>query len=193
MPRPLMILVLAVLAVPAGCGSQDASPQPRQPQAQAPAPAAGTSNPATASATAPPSPIVSGPVAPDAVVDGDTISLQGRRIRLHGIDAPEIAQTCEAGGKQMACGVTARNALIGFTMGTTVRCERQDVDRYGRDVSRCLADGFDVSAGLVRTGLAVAYREYSTAYIGEEETARRARRGMWKGTFIMPWDWRRRH
>ena len=71
-----------------------------------------------------------------------------------------------------------------------MRCDREDVDRYGRDVSRCYADGYDLSAGMVRAGLAVAYRQYSLSYVSEEENAKRLKHGMWKGTFVMPWDWR---
>lgn len=135
---------------------------------------------------------VSGKVSPEAVVDGDTIKLAGRRIRLHGIDAPERDQACTIGGRQIPCGVVARSALIGFVLGADVRCERKDVDRYGRDVSVCLADGANVSALMVRSGMAVAYRKYSSDYVAEEEEARQGKRGMWAGSFEMPWEWRAR-
>ncbi len=132
----------------------------------------------------------SGLVLPQSVIDGDTIVLEGKRIRLFGIDAPEKSQPCQVQEAAVACGIIARNALIGFVVGATVRCDREDVDRYGRDVSRCYADGYDLSAGMVRAGLAVAYRQYSLSYVSEEENAKRLKHGMWKGTFIMPWDWR---
>ena len=132
----------------------------------------------------------SGLVLPQSVIDGDTIELEGKRIRLFGIDAPEKSQPCQVQETAMACGIIARNALIGFVAGATVQCDREDVDRYGRDVSRCYADGYDLSAGMVRAGLAVAYRQYSLSYVSEEENAKRLKHGMWKGTFIMPWDWR---
>ena len=132
----------------------------------------------------------SGLVSPQSVIDGDTIVLEGKRIRLFGIDAPEKLQSCQVKEAAVACGMIARNALIGFVAGATVRCDREDVDRYGRDVSRCYAEGYDLSAGMVRAGLAVAYRQYSLSYVSEEENAKRLKRGMWKGTFVMPWDWR---
>ncbi len=132
----------------------------------------------------------SGLVLPQSVIDGDTIVLEGKRIRLFGIDAPEKSQPCQVQKPAVACGIIARNALIGFVTGATVQCDREDVDRYGRDVSRCYAEGYDLSAGMVRAGLAVAYRQYSLSYVSEEENAKRLKRGMWKGTFVMPWDWR---
>ncbi len=132
----------------------------------------------------------SGLVLPQSVIDGDTIVLEGKRIRLFGIDAPEKSQPCQVQEAAVACGIIARNALIGFVVGATVRCDREDVDRYGRDVSRCYAEGYDLSASMVRTGLAVAYRQYSLIYVSEEETAKRHKRGIWKGRFVMPWDWR---
>ena len=132
----------------------------------------------------------SGLVLPQSVIDGDTIVLEGKRIRLFGIDAPEKSQPCQVQEAAVACGIIARNALIGFVVGATVRCDREDVDRYGRDVSRCYADGYDLSAGMVRVGLAVAYRQYSLSYVSDEENAKRLKRGMWKGAFVMPWDWR---
>ena len=133
---------------------------------------------------------VSGLILPQSVIDGDTIVLQGRKIRLFGIDAPEKSQPCQVQDSAVACGNVARNALIGFVAGATVRCDRVDVDRYGRDVSHCYADGYDLSAGMVRAGLAVAYRRYSLIYVLEEEEAKKLKRGMWKGEFVMPWDWR---
>ena len=76
--------------------------------------------------------------------------------------------------------------------GQPVRCEQRDVDRFGRIVAVCfIAEGLDLGKEMVRTGWALAYRHYSTEYIGAEGEAQEARRGMWRGEFIAPWDWRR--
>ena len=112
------------------------------------------------------------------------------RIRLHGIDAPGKAQFCRISESDVACGEVAHHALIGFVSGIRVTCEHKDVDRYGRRVSRCLAGDFDLSAAMVRPGLASAYRQYSHDYIGEEERAKALRRGVWKGSFVEPWNLR---
>ena len=123
--------------------------------------------------------VLSGALSAEDVIDGDTINLGGKRIRLHGIDAPELAQMCTVRAKTTPCGVASRNTLIGFVAGATVTCTRQDIDRYGRDVSKCEVAGFDLSAGLVKAGQAVAYRQYSSAYVPDEDEARRLKRGIW--------------
>ena len=133
---------------------------------------------------------VSGAVSQEAVIDGDTLVLKGVRIRLHGIDAPELKQSCRISGTDVACGQIARHALIGFVSGIGIRCEHKDIDRYGRHVSRCLAGDLDLSAAMVRTGFALAYRKYSNDYIADEKHAKALGRGVWKGSFVEPWDWR---
>ena len=134
--------------------------------------------------------ITTGYLSHDAIVDGDTIHLGGRKVRLFGIDAPELSQPCISHGKTTSCGVTAKNALIGFTAGAKVSCVRKETDKYGRDVSLCFADEADLSAVMVRSGMAVAYRKYSLAYVPEEDAAKSHKSGIWSGTFTMPWDWR---
>jgi endonuclease YncB( thermonuclease family) len=125
------------------------------------------------------------------IIDGDTLDVADVRIRLHGIDAPEKDQTCVAGGAVWDCGVAAWGAIIQLTAGIRVDCAQQDVDQYGRVVARCIADGVDVGARLVATGWALAYQEYSLDYVPQEDAARAAGLGMWRGQFVPPWDWRR--
>jgi endonuclease YncB( thermonuclease family) len=72
-----------------------------------------------------------------------------------------------------------------------VACEQHEVDRYGRIVAVCRAGGEDLNAWLVSQGGALAYRHYSTAYVDEEDVARAAQLGIWRGAFTAPWDWRR--
>ncbi len=126
------------------------------------------------------------------VIDGDTIEVHGQRIRLHGIDAPESAQRCIVRGKTYPCGEIAAGALKDLTAGIEVRCEQVDVDRYGRVVATCYDNhDFDVNRNMVYTGWALAYRRYSTRYVATEDDAREAGRGLWRGVFVAPWDWRR--
>ncbi len=77
------------------------------------------------------------------------------------------------------------------TASPTVTCEERDVDRYGRIVAICSVAGEDVGAWLVSQGLAIAYRKYSLDYVDEEEAVEEAGRGMWRGEFVAPWEWRR--
>lgn len=126
------------------------------------------------------------------VVDGDTLAVNQKRVRLWGIDAPESAQQCaDPQGRPWPCGRRAANALDAWLQGRTVRCVQRDVDRYGRSVAECLVQGESVNAWMVRSGWAVAYREYATAYVGAEQQARAGKRNLWQGAFQMPADYRR--
>ncbi len=128
---------------------------------------------------------------PARVIDGDTIEIAGQRIRLHGIDAPESRQTCRRDTVTWRCGVEAARALRLFIDGQRVTCRERDIDRYGRIVAVCHAGGQDLNGLLVSEGMALAYRRYSTDYVGAEEAARAAGNGLWAGLFIPPWEWRR--
>jgi endonuclease YncB( thermonuclease family) len=125
------------------------------------------------------------------VIDGDTIDVAGERIRLHGIDAPERRQVCTVGGTDWSCGESARLALVHEARGRKVTCKGQERDRYGRLIAVCSAGGVDLNAMMVREGLALAYRRYSKDYVGVEESARRAHKGLWRSSFVEPWKWRR--
>jgi endonuclease YncB( thermonuclease family) len=126
-----------------------------------------------------------------SVVDGDTIEVAGERVRLHGIDAPESRQLCSVGGSDWRCGESAALALAGRADGRTVVCKGDERDRYGRIIAVCFAGSTDLNAMMVREGLALAYRQYSKDYVGEEEAARVASKGVWRSSFIEPWKWRR--
>lgn len=128
---------------------------------------------------------------PAKVIDGDTIKIHGAKIRLHGIDAPESAQVCKAEGKSYRCGTSATLALARRIAGKPISCEERDKDRYGRIVAVCKAGGEDLNAWLVSEGLALAYRHYSTDYVDQEQAARAAERGLWRGEFVEPWQWRK--
>lgn len=126
-----------------------------------------------------------------SVIDGDTIEIRGQRIRLHGIDAPESGQTCiRRSGQSWPCGQQAALALADKVGRATISCEGQGTDRYQRVIAVCSKGTEDLNRWMVAQGLAVAYRRFSHDYVDAEEGAHRAGRGMWSGTFEMPWDWR---
>ena len=125
------------------------------------------------------------------IVDGDTITISGNKIRLSGIDTPEKNQTCRKAGVTWRCGYEATETLRNWTYTKEVRCIGDTKDRYGRLIANCFVDGYNVNARLVYEGLALAYRKYSKQYIPEEDKARAAKRGMWAGEFVPPWDWRK--
>jgi endonuclease YncB( thermonuclease family) len=127
------------------------------------------------------------------IVDADTIYAGQTRIRLSGIDAPEMDQICiDASGKNWRCGVDAREKLEAFTHGRLWICALTGTDVYKRHLASCSVGREDVSRWLVRNGWALAFRRYSAAYVADEDYARQQRRGLWSGAFIAPWEWRHR-
>ena len=125
------------------------------------------------------------------IVDGDTIAISGNKIRLSGIDTPERKQTCRKAGVTWKCGYEATETLREWTYTKEVRCIGDENDRYGRLIADCFVDGYNLNARLVYEGWALAYRRYSKKYVPEEDEAKAAKRGLWAGEFVAPWDWRR--
>lgn len=126
------------------------------------------------------------------VVDGDTLDVDGRRIRLHGIDAPERGQPCTRNGQSYDCGEASKQYLTFLLTGENVTCDRRSTDKWGRDVANCIAGTKDVAAQLVRQGWAIAYLEYSADYVEEERFARSNELGLWAKDFVLPKEWRNR-
>lgn len=124
-----------------------------------------------------------------AVIDGDSLYLQGRELRLAGIDAPELHQSCERGGRPYECGRVARDVLVAKLAAGGLVCRLSGTDRYGRALAFCALGTRDLNAALVREGAALAYGRYDA----EEAAARAERAGVWAGHFERPADWRRRH
>ncbi|MEQ6247327.1 thermonuclease family protein [Sulfitobacter sp. HNIBRBA3233] len=119
---------------------------------------------------------ITGPV---RVIDGDTLDVGGTRIRLHAVDAPEAAQTCETPqGTEWACGGWVTKVVADRLDGLRADCTKLDTDRYGRTVARCAVSGEDVGAWLVREGLAFAYVEYGRDYAALERVAEDRKKGL---------------
>lgn len=126
---------------------------------------------------------------PFRVVDGDTLAAGSERLRLAGIDAPELDQTCEREGQGWDCGQHAKAALQRIIARGAVECDGGERDRYGRLVVNCFVDGRTVGGAMVRSGMAVTTSLIT--YRREQVNAENDRRGMWAGSFIMPAEWRR--
>ena len=126
------------------------------------------------------------------VIDGDTIEIAGERIRLHGIDAPESKQTCiDKDGKEWRCGQEATLALSTIIGEHTITCRGDERGKYGRLIAVCNVGLLKINAMMVARGWALAYRRYSDEYVLEEDDARLHKRGLWRGEFVPPWEWRR--
>ena len=124
------------------------------------------------------------------IIDADTVEIAGERLRLEGIDAPESRQTCKHGGKRYDCGKDATSALRKKIGKESITCQGDTRDRYDRLIAVCYLDELDLNGWLVRQGHALAYRRFSKRYVAAEDEARKAKRGIWQGQFIQPWQWR---
>lgn len=123
------------------------------------------------------------------ITDGDTLSINGQKVRLYGIDAFENGQSCERGSRRYNCGLSAENALQTLSQHG-VRCTGDSFDDYDRLLAVCYAGDIEINAALVETGHALAFRRYALDYIAEEDRARQSSAGAWAGTFTPPWKFR---
>ena len=124
-----------------------------------------------------------------SVYDGDTITVRTDetiKIRLHGIDAPELKQPFGQASKQ---------ALSGLVFGKKVTVKPDKKDRYGRTIARVEADGRDVSVQVVETGMAHWYQQYAkrdTELQSAQTKAKSAKLGVWSvPDAIAPWEYRK--
>jgi hypothetical protein len=112
-------------------------------------------------------------------------------IRLADIDAPEMAQKCRGGPKELrSCGVFVADTLAERIRGQPLECEIHAVDDYERRLASCSHAGEDLSSWLVSEGLALAFRRYSERLVPLEEDAKAAGRGLWQTAFEAPWVYR---
>ena len=125
------------------------------------------------------------------IVDGDTIHINGEKIRFTGIDTPELKQTCINNGTKNPCGITAKEILIEKIADNKVECISEGKDQYKRTLAECFVNNESLSSYLVRSGYAFAYRRYSKKFIPDEDYARINKIGMWSMEFDYPWDFRK--
>ena len=122
-----------------------------------------------------------------SVSDGDSLRMGGERIRILGIDAPELDQTCRnMTGEIWQCGRQSKARMSDLVRGGKLQCHSQNRDKYGRALAVCEVDGEDIGAIMVMEGLAVSYNDYPR----EEALAHASKRGLWQGDFIRPRTWR---
>ena len=136
------------------------------------------------------------------IIDGDTIKINSKKIRLHGVDAPESKQMCKKPyltiifftfTKDYPCGKISTQKLQKKINNKVITCKILDIDRYKRLIGECYKRNLNLNSWLVSNGYAVAYRKYSNKYISNEINAKNEKKGIWQGKFEMPWDYRRKN
>jgi len=129
---------------------------------------------------------------PPHVLEGDVLDVGTRRVRLYGIDAPEIKQTCQGPKRLHPCGKIAATGLMDVTAGATeITCKAFGTSAEGLTIAQCLdPQGFDLSRQMLYTGWALATPKASAAFHQLEQASRAAGRGLWRWRVTAPWLWR---
>ena len=134
------------------------------------------------------------------VIDGDSIEIKKEKIRLFGIDAPEMKQICyDKNNKPYACGHLSKTYLekyIKNRSGKKIFCYYSERDKYNRIIGDCYIgenSRWSINKSMVLSGHAVAYLRYSEKYLDAQETAKSNETGLWAGNFDMPEDWRKKN
>ncbi|WP_254475193.1 thermonuclease family protein [Bartonella sp. B1098] len=124
------------------------------------------------------------------IMDGDSIMISSIKIRLVGIDAPELHQFCGKKNARYPCGFEAKKYLEQLVENQTVTCYWHKTDKYHRILATCQTQQVrNINATLVQNGWAVSYYDY----LKEEQEARRKKRGIWASSFQRPKEWRKAH
>ncbi len=134
------------------------------------------------------------------VTDGDTIKIGNEKIRLFGIDAPEIKQICkDRNNDPYACGHRSKaylEDLINYSSYSEIYCYYSERDKYKRIIGECFLGSeskININRSMVRRGHAVAYIRYSKKYSEAQNQAKNDKVGIWAGTFDLPEEWRKKN
>ena len=134
------------------------------------------------------------------IIDGDTIDISNKKIRLEGIDAPEMRQTCKlqylkfsffSFNKTYFCGAKSKEKLKKKINNESITCKILSRDRYKRYLATCYKKKTNLNKWMVRNGHAVAYLRYSKEYLRDENYAKKKGLGIWRGAFLRPEKWRK--
>ncbi len=131
------------------------------------------------------------------ISDGDTIKVNGEKIRFGGIDAPESyfngkKQICKLEEKNIFCGEISKTKLIEKIGNNSVDCVlEKNKDKYKRSIGECFINGESLSVYMVRNGYALDWPRYSKGkFSKDQEFAKNNNLGIWAMKFEYPWVWR---
>ena len=133
------------------------------------------------------------------VIDGDTIILNGEKIRFSGIDTPESyyrgkKQICYDKNIEVFCGDLSKKILVEKIGNNKVSCiKEKKPDKYKRILAECFVNNVSLSRYLVKSGYAFDYTYYSKKkFKKDQEYAKDNNLGLWKMKFEYPWVWRKK-
>jgi len=125
---------------------------------------------------------------PTSITDGDTIIINGHKIRFHGIDTPEPNERCQRKGEDWDCGGDATRALTERIGSGVVECDAVGADRFGRITALCFVGDTMLNDWLVRNGWGLDYTRYShCAFRKAEQSAKKLGLNLWaEGVTLTP-------
>ncbi len=126
-----------------------------------------------------------------SAVRANVFYINGRYVRLYGVDAPDTDQVCsDANGSAYNCGEEAISWIRGWIDQNTIDCYLLKVEPNGTNSAICIWGEYDIGAALVGAGWGVVNANETDIYKPYEAKAQSESSGLWKGTFYSPQDWR---
>jgi endonuclease YncB( thermonuclease family) len=130
------------------------------------------------------------------VIDGDSIRVGEKEVRLFGIDAPEYSQNCfDERNLEYPCGEISQKFLFKLAHKKDVECFYAELDKYKRYLAKCFIKETSINEEIIKNGMAVIYDFNNSEEDLEklEETAKEQKIGIWRGAFELPKDYRKKH
>lgn len=127
-------------------------------------------------------------------LDGDSIKVGRKEVRLFGLDAPEYKQKClDKNNQEYPCGVVSFEFLSKLVTGNKVECIYAEKDKYDRFLGKCFIGETSINEEIVKNGMAVIYNftESSKKMDNLEKQAKDSKIGIWQGSFELPKDYRK--
>ncbi len=131
-----------------------------------------------------------------SAIDGDSIKIGSKEIRLFGLDAPEYNQKCfDEKNEAYDCGLVSSEFLRKLVDGKKLACFYSSKDVYSRFLARCFIGKISINEEIVKNGMAVVYdlNEADEKMLELEAQAKEHKLGLWRGPFQLPKDYRKRY